>query len=190
MKYDKVYKYSEYITEAGGQKLNLTPQSYIETALRGLEQRLRSMFETTKAEGGEVKRFGEMKDKERREKGELSFQDLGLELQSLELSKYSKVFDNVKLKFNDEEYLYDITFLINLKDAIPKDPNKDFSDKDIKECDIIFKKYDLDDFKLIVGPKNKSAKIEDIDEEFLVKLKLEFEEGTETEKEEFKIETF
>ena len=99
---DKIFKYFEYIKEDNGDALNLTPQTYVETALRNLEQRLRSMFEIDKAEDGKVKRFGEIKDKDRRDKGELSFKDLGLELQSLELSKYSKVFDNVKLKFNDE----------------------------------------------------------------------------------------
>ncbi|NBO22918.1 hypothetical protein EBU94_06240, partial [bacterium] len=137
----KIYRYSQYIRESD-EVLQLTPQTYIETKLRDLEQRLRNMFEVTNVEeGGKIKRYGEIKGKE---EGEVNFQDLGLELQSLELSKYSKVYDNVKLKFSDEEFLYDITFTINLKDAVPKDPKKDFSDKDIKECQVIFKKYDLD----------------------------------------------
>lgn len=189
MKKDKIYKYLEYIKEDNGEVLNLTPQTYVETALRNLEQRLRSMFETDRAEDGKVKRFGEIKDKDRRERGELSFKDLGLELQSLELSKYSKVLDNVKLKFNDEEFLYDITFTINMKDAVPQDETKDFDDSQIENCQIIFKKYDLDNFQLVLGPKNKTAKLKDIDEEFLVKLKVEFEEGTSQKEDEFKIET-
>jgi hypothetical protein len=64
-------------------------------------------------------------------KNKLSFKDLGLQLQSLELSKYSKIYDNVKLKFSDEEYLYDMTFTIDLKDAVPDEDDKDYSDKDI-----------------------------------------------------------
>lgn len=186
---DKIFKYFEYIKEDNGDALNLTPQTYVETALRNLEQRLRSMFEIDKAEDGKVKRFGEIKDKDRRDKGELSFKDLGLELQSLELSKYSKVFDNVKLKFNDEEFLYDITFTINMKDAVPQDASKDFDDSQIENCQVIFKKYDLDNFNLVLGPKNKTVKLKDIDEEFLVKLKVEFEEGTSQKEDEFKIET-
>lgn len=189
MKQDKIYRYFEYIKEDNGESLQLTPQTYVETALRNLEQRLRSMFEVDKAEDGKVKRFGEIKDKDRREKGELSFKDLGLELQSLELSKYSKVYDNVKLKFNDEEFLYDITFTINLKDAVPQDTTKDFDDSEIENCQVIFKKYDLDNFKLVLGPKSKTAKISDIDEEFLVKLKVDFEEGTTDKEKEFEIET-
>jgi len=189
MEKDKIYKYFEYIKEDNGEVLQLTPQAYVETALRNLEQRLRAMFEIEKAEDGKVKRFGEIKDKDRRDKGKLSFKDLGLELQSLELSKYSKVYDNVKLKFNDEEFLYDITFTINLKDAVPKDATKDFDDSEIENCQVIFKKYDLDNFNLVLGPKNKTAKIKDIDEEFLIKLKVDFEEGTSQKEEEFKIET-
>ena len=189
MRQEKIYKYFDYIKEDNGEVLNLTPQAYVESALRNLEQRIRAMFQIDKAEDGKVKRFGEIKDKDRREKGKLSFQDLGLELQSLELSKYSKVFDNVKLKFNDEEFLYDITFTINMKDAVPQDSTKDFDDSEIENCQIIYKKYDLDDFRLVVGPKNKTAKIKDIDEEFLIKLKVDFEEGTSKEKEEFQIET-
>ena len=189
MEKDKIYKYFEYIKEDNGEVLQLTPQAYVETALRNLEQRLRAMFEIEKAEDGKVKRFGEIKDKDRRDKGKLSFKDLGLELQSLELSKYSKVYDNVKLKFNDEEFLYDITFTINLKDAVPKDATKDFDDSEIENCQVIFKKYDLDNFNLVLGPKNKTAKIKDIDEEFLIKLKVDFEEGTSQKEEEFEIET-
>ena len=47
---------------------------------------------------------------------------------------------NVKLKFSDEEFLYDITFTVDLRDALPKDKEKDYSDKDVKKCQIKFKK--------------------------------------------------
>ena len=183
MKQDKIYRYFEYLKE----NIQDTPETYVESALRKLENRLKNMFETDKAEGGEVKRFGEVKDKERKEKGEMSFKDLGLELQSLELSKYSKVYDNVKMKFTDEKFLYDMTFTIDLKDAVPTDDTKDFSDKDIENCQIKFKKYDQDDFK-ILGQLTKTAKISEIDEEYLVNLKIEIDEDGGSE-EEFEIET-
>lgn len=183
MKQDKIYRYFEYLKE----NIQDTPETYVESALRKLENRLKNMFETDKVEGGEVKKYGEVKDKERKEKGEMSFKDLGLELQSLELSKYSKVYDNVKMKFTDEKFLYDMTFTIDLKDAVPTDNTKDFSDKDIENCQIKFKKYDQDNFN-ILGQLTKTAKISDIDEEYLVNLKIEIDEDGGSE-EEFEIET-
>jgi len=183
MKENKIYKYSEFINE----NIQDPPEAYVESALRKLENRLRNMFETDKVENGEVKRYGTLVDKDRKEKGEMSFKDLGLELQSLELSKYSKVYDNVKMKFTDEKFLYDMTFTIDLKDAVPKDDTKDFSDKEIENCHIKFKKYDQDDFK-ILGQLTKTAKISEINEEYLVNLKIEIDEGGGQE-EEFEIET-
>jgi len=184
MKQDRIYKYFEYLKE----NIQDTPETYVDNALRKLEGRIRNMFETDKVEGGEIKRYGEIKDKSRKEKGEMSFKDLGLELQSLELSKYSKVYDNVKLKFTDEQFLYDMTFTIDLKDAVPQDDTKDFSDKDIENCQIKFKKYDQDDFKLL-GQMTKTAKISEIDEEYLVNLKIELDDENGGQEEEFEIET-
>jgi len=183
MKQDRIYKYFEYLKE----NIQDTPETYVENALRKLENRLKNMFETDKVENGEVKRYGTLADKNRKEKGEMSFKDLGLELQSLELSKYSKVYDNVKMKFTDEKFLYDMTFTIDLKDAVPADDTKDFSDKEIENCQIKFKKYDQDDFK-ILGQLTKTAKISEINEEYLVNLKIEIDDDGGQE-EEFEIET-
>ena len=185
MKQDKIYKYFEYLKE----NIQDTPETYVENALRKLENRLRNMFETDKVENGEVKRYGTMVDKDRKEKGEMSFKDLGLELQSLELSKYSKVYDNVKMKFTDEKFLYDMTFTIDLKDAVPKDDTKDFSDKEIENCQIKFKKYDQDNFKILSQPSPKTAKISEINEEYLINLKIELDDDNGGEEEEFEIET-
>lgn len=184
MKEDKIYKYSEFINE----NIQDTPEAYVDSALRKLENRLRKMFETDKAENGEIKKYGEVVDKERKGKGEMSFKDLGLELQSLELSKYSKVYDNVKLKFSDEKFLYDMTFTIDLKDAVPTDDTKDFTDSDIENCQIRFKKYDQDNFNLI-GNLIKTSKLSEIDEEYLIGLKIELDDENGGSEEEFKIET-
>ena len=169
----KVFNYVEFLKES--EHLHLSPQSYVESALKNLESKIKKMFDYSP---GQVDKFDDIKMKSRRDKGELSFIDLGLSLQSLELSKYSKVYDNLKLKFSDDEFLYDITFTINLEDAIPKDKKKDFNDSNIKNCQVIFKKYDIDNFDLLLGPKTKTCKISEIDEEYLVKLKVEFEEGS------------
>jgi hypothetical protein len=57
-----------------------------------------------------------------------------------------------------------------------------------KKCQIKFKKYDLDDFKLL-GQLVKTAKLDDINEEYLVNLKIELDDENKDTEEEFKIET-
>jgi hypothetical protein len=180
-----IKKYFEYLKE----NIQDTPESYVESALTKLKNRIEKMFSpTTTVEDGEVKKYGEVSNDIRKEKGGMSFTDLGLEMQSLELSKYSKLYDNLKLKFSDEQYLYDVTFTIDLKDAVPEDTDKDFSDKDIKKCQVKFKKYTTDDFTP-QGNLIKTVKISDINEEFLISLKIELDEDNGGEEEEFEIET-
>lgn len=181
----KVYKYSEFILET----MLDTPETYIHTALKKLKKRIEKMFTSAEVVDGEIKRFDQVEGEDKKKKGEMSFQDLGLQIQSLELSKYSKSYDNVKLKFSDEEFLYDMTFTIDLKDALPKDKEKDYSDKEVKKCQIKFKKYSLDDFELVAGPLVKTAELDKIKEEYLIELKIELDESDEGEKEEFEIET-
>jgi hypothetical protein len=179
----KIYKYFEYLKE----NIQDTPESYVESALRKLQNRITKMFSYDEVEGGEVKKYGEVSDLSRKEKGEMSFRDLNLKLESLELSKYSKVFDNLKLKFSDEQFLYDMTFTIDLKDAVPTDQTKDFSDKDIENCQVKFKKYSIDNFNL-EGQMIKTVKIADINEETMISLKIELDEDTGSGGEEFEIE--
>ena len=181
---NRVYKFLDFLKENNHD----TPETYVQLRLKKLKKRLKKMFSYAEIEDGEVVQYGEKQDLDRKEKGELSFKDLGLQLQSIESSKYSKVYDNVKLKFSDEEFLYDITFTVDLQDAIPASKDKDYSDKEIKKCQVKFKKYSLDDFELVAGPLVKTAEFKEIDEEYLIKLKIELEE-VQDETEDFEIET-
>jgi len=178
-----IKKFSDFIVE----NLHDTPEQYVYSALTKIKTKLEKMFAYEKVENGEIKRFGE-KDLNK-EKGEMSFKDLGVELQSLEISKYSKQYDNVKLIFTDEKARYDVIVTIDLKDAVPQDKDKDFSDTDIEKCFFKFKKYDLDNFNLI-GEITKTVKIKDINEELLINLKLELDEQFgESDEETLEIET-
>jgi hypothetical protein len=183
MKQDKVYRYFEYIKET----INDVPEKYVENVFRKLKVKFEKMFSFDAVEDGEVKKFGEVKKDEEKSK-KVSLSDFNLELQSCEFSKYSKIFDNLRVKFNDESYLYDLLITIDLKDAVPQDATKDFSDEDIKTCQLKFKKYDLDNFNLI-GELIKTVDISKIDEDLLVELKLEIDQEYGEEEEEFEIET-
>lgn len=185
MKQDKIFKYSEFLNE----NLKDTPEQYVFNALSKLKTKLEKMFAHVEAdEEGEIKRFGEPETK----KGEqaMSFKDLGLQLQSLELSKYSKLYDNIKMKFSDEKFLYDILFTIDLKDAVSEEEEEegDFSENKIEKCYVKFKKYDADTFNLI-GQITKTVKLKDIDEEMLINLKIELDDEYGGEEEEFSLET-
>jgi hypothetical protein len=70
---------------------------------------------------------------------------------------------------------------------VPTDQTKDFSDKDIENCQVKFKKYSLDNFNL-EGQMNKTVKIADINEETMISLKIELDEDTGSGGEEFEIE--
>jgi preprotein translocase subunit Sec63 len=78
--------------------------------------------------------------------------------------------------------------LIDLKDGMPKDPTKDFSFEDIESCFIKFKKYDLETFE-VLGQMTKNVKIKDIDENFLVDLKIELDDTFSDDDEKLGIET-
>ena len=165
----EIIRFQDFITE----NIHDTPEQYVYSALTKIKTKLEKMFSYEKVEDGEIKRYGD-KDLTKKE-GEMSFSDLGVEMQSLELSKYSKQYANLKLIFTDHQGRYDVIIIINLKDAVPQDQEKDFSDNDIEKCFIKFKKYDLDNFNM-VGEITKTVKIKDINEELLINLKLELDE--------------
>lgn len=182
----KIRKFADFITE----ELNDTPETYIETALKQLQKKIGKMFEDQveqedeKPEGKTSLAKAKSKGKEKK----LSFKDLGVQLESSEISKYSKLYDSLTIKFSDANATYNMLLLIDLKDGMPKDPTKDFSFEDIENCFIKFKKYDLDTFE-VVGQMTKNAKIKDIDENFLVDLKIELDDKFGDEEEKLEIET-
>jgi hypothetical protein len=78
-----------------------------------------------------------------KKKNKMSFKDLGVMLQSSEVSKYSKLYDNLTVKFTDDNYLYTLIITIDIKEGLPKTEEKPMM------CDIKLKKYDLDTFEVI-----------------------------------------
>jgi len=166
------------------ENMNDTPENYVVQALQKIKSKIDKMFAPAQeVEQGKIKRFDGTDKKDQ----DMTLGDLGMQLQSSELSKYSKTHKNVKFKFTDEEFIYDLSITISLKNAVPK-LDKEFSDKEIKKCFIVFKKYTIDDFKLI-GQISKNVKIDDIKEDFLIKIKIELDDEFSDDKEEFEIVT-
>jgi hypothetical protein len=190
----KIRKYKEFINE---EIMNDTPESYVEIALNQLKRKFDKMFEFQEGESDvnepsdELEKDGsksiQRAKAESKDKSKMSLKDLGVRLDSSEVSKYSKMYDSLTIKFTDDEATYNLYLAIDLKDAMPKDATKDFSYEDIEMCYIKFKKYNLDTFE-VIGQITKNVKIKDIDEEFLIDLKIEIDDKFGDE-EEFEIET-
>jgi hypothetical protein len=182
----KITRFIDFIKE----ELSDTPESYIETALRQLKRKIDAMFEATpgKPEPEEKGSVAKAKANAKAKKEKMSFSDLGVNLESSEISKYSKVNDSLTIKFTDPEATYALIIMIEIKEGISKDPAKDFTFEDVENCYIKFKKYDLDTFE-IIGQLSKNVKTKDIDEDFLVDLKIELDDKFGNEEEKLEIET-
>lgn len=185
----KIRKFIEFIKE----EFNDTPESYIEQALKHIKNKIDKMFEDQTDLEDEKEKEGNssiMKAKANaKDKSKISFKDLGIQLESSEVSTYSKISDSLTVKFSDARFAYDLIVLIELKEGMPKDPTKDFSHKDVENCFIKFKKYDKDTLELCGPPLTKNVKTKDIDEEFLIELKIELDEESGDEDEKLEIET-
>ena len=182
----KIRKFLDFISE----EMHDTPESYIETALKQIKRKIDAMFDPAAGAETEEDRpssVGKAKEMSK-PKNKMSLKDLGVELESSEISKYSKMYDSLTVKFTDAEATYSLLISIDIKDGMPKDPAKDFSFEDIEKCYMKFKKYDLDTFE-VIGQLTKNAKIKDIDEEFLVDLKIELDDKFGNEEEKLEIET-
>jgi hypothetical protein len=182
----KIARFIDFIKE----EFSDTPESYIETALRQLKKKIESMFdaEQEKPEPEDRGSIAKAKANSKGKKAKMSFSDLGVNLESAEISKYSKVNDSLTIKFTDPEATYSLIIMIEIKEGISKDPAKDFSFEDVENCFLKFKKYDLDTFE-VIGQVTKNAKIADIDEDFLVDLKIELDDKFSGEGETLEIET-
>jgi hypothetical protein len=178
----KIVKYIEFIKE----ELHDTPENYIATVLNKLKRKLDKIFDyDIKDEPDKVLKPEEL---EKIDSDKMSLKDLNVRLESSEVSKYSKLYDSLTIKFSDDNNTYTLIIMIDIKQALPKDPEKDFDIDDIEECYIKFKKYDLDTFE-IIGQLSKNVKISKIDEDFLIDLKIELDDKFDEGDEEFEIET-
>jgi hypothetical protein len=180
----KVVKFLEFIKE---EIMFDTPETYISTLLSNLKIKIDKMFDFEKVKPNTGEKSISQAKADSKEKDKMSFKDLGLSLESSEISKYSKLYDSLTVTFRDDNFMYTMIIMIDIKEAIPKDKEKDFTIDDIKNCFIKFKKYDLQNIE-IIGQISKNIKVKDINEEFIIDLKIELDD-TFGDEEDFEIET-
>lgn len=178
----KIIKYGDFIKE----NLQDTPENYISIVLNKLKKKLDKIFDYREDSDDTVLKPEEL---QRVKSDKMTFKDLGVRLESSEASKYSKLYDSLTIKFSDDQNTYTLIIMIDIKEAIPEDKEKDFDPlEDIKKCYVKFKKYDLDTFE-ILGQIDKNVKIKDIDEDFIIDLKIEIDDKFDESDDEFEIET-
>lgn len=180
----KIVKFGEFILE-----MHDTPEAYGDSLLSVLKRKIDKMFEFETPDENVEMSIKKAKSIKKSNAG--TFKDLGLRLESSEISKYSKQYDSYTVKFSDEDNTYTLIIMLNTEDIVKDMKEKeddDFSIKDIKKCDIKFKKYDLDTFE-VLGQISKSVEVDKIDENFIIELKIEIDDMFGDEEEEFKIET-
>lgn len=181
-----IKKFYNFIKE---ELMNDTPENYVETVLNRLKIKINKMFEdqVEPSEKRPDNKSIKQAKKDSKDKSKMSFKDMGVTLESNEVSKYSKMFDSLTVKFSDNlDSWYTLIVMIDIKEALPK-PDKDFSADDIKMSFIKFKKYDANTDDLI-GQITKNVEIKKIDEDFLIDLKIELDDEF-ADDEEFEIET-
>lgn len=166
-KQNKIIKYGDFILET---KLD-TPESYIKTRLVNVKRKIENMFK-----------------EEAEDDSLISFRDLNMNLISLNLSNRTMTHQNLIVKFTDEEHYYNLLIRVDLSEIYnndkleseevqteTEDSERAFSPDSIKKCYIKFRKYDNDNFELI-SEIDDIVKIDDIDEEFLVDLKVKIDD--------------
>jgi hypothetical protein len=178
-----IRKFNDFLIKESSEEVEVNVKRKIDQ----IELKLKKLFTSDTIEGGEIQKFGQS-EKEPDKKSEI-FRNLNLE--SLEQAKFSKTYKSVKLIFSDDEYRYDVTFSINLKDAVPTE-GQEFDPETLTECNVEFKRYSLENGTELFGEFEKKVPIDDISETLFEELLLEVEKNyptVETDEEEFSIET-
>ena len=169
----KVQKFRQYLILEGD-----SPENYMETSLGRIKKKLDPLFDDS------VKK---MKD----------FKNFNLQIQNDgDVDKWSPVERSLKYKFTDEENtLYILTITIDLKDALNDKPDEEYKTSDIKKALVTFQKYGDDkdgNFGELDHLDPRNVNPEEIDGDYLIKLKVQLDEGKpeeENKEEEFEIQT-
>jgi hypothetical protein len=182
----KLKKFNEFSVNEDTDPFNDSPETYIDITLKKLKGKVDAMFGAKPAKKQSPQTPEQARQKEETKK---TFEELGLQLESSEISKYSKLYNSLTVKFSDENYMYHLYVMMKLADAISKDPTASVEQKDVDEAYIVFKKYDINTLE-IVGQLSKNINTDKINEDYLIELKLELDKDFgDEEEEEFEIET-
>jgi hypothetical protein len=180
----KIVKFNEFIKEQMDGLVD-TVETNSEILLKVLKSKIEKMFDEEEVDEDEVMTLKKAKESSKN-KQKPTFKEFGMVLDSTEVSMKNK--DSLTVKFSDDENTYNLYIKIDIKAVLPEDGQDDFTIDDVKKCYIKFKKYNLDTFE-VIGQLAKNVDPKEIDQEFIVNLKLEVDEMFDQGDDVFKIET-
>ncbi len=183
----RIKKYNEFLVNEDTDPFNDSPEVYIDIVLGKLKKKIDSMFDAEPSKNASIEQTPEQA-KVNKKDNKATFSELGLKLESSEISKYSKLYDSLTVKFSDEACMYHLFVMMKLEDAIAKDPGTEVEQEKVDEAYIVFKKYDIQSLDMI-GQIHKNINTDNITQDYIVDLKLELDEEFGEEDEEFSIET-
>ena len=131
----KIYKFYDFIKE----ELKDTPDSYIKGKLEQLQKAFNDLFDEESSDENEEPENISIEDAKKNKKSDKKLSDLGVKMDSSEISLYSSSNDSLTIKYSDDEASYTMIISINISNGIPKDDN--FSEDDVNKIDVKFKKY-------------------------------------------------
>lgn len=134
-------------------QFNETPEHYINSALKKIERRILSYFN---AEENSSKLSSE-----------------NIQLVSSNITKMPMFF-TLKIKFQDQDYLYHLMIRIPLEEGMPEKEDVDMDTDMVEYCSVDFKKYSSEG-DYIGEIDKKKEKCDDIDEEYIIGLNVELD---------------
>ncbi len=178
---------------------NDTPEVYINNALNKLKTNIESLFddqeEVVDFKNPETAIGPDVVDRSEREKKpneNMTLKDMGAKLESSDVIKSSSTHKSIAIKFSDEESYYSLYVKVSLAEVIKLiDDGEELTDESVQSAYVKMKKISLENYEEL-GTVNRNVMLADIDEKFIIELKLELDGESavgEEEEEDFAIET-
>ena len=185
---------------------NDNPESYLKNAMRKLQKKIEALFDDEEGEN-DVAEFGDpgavigpegivdrskREEKPKKNKESMTLKDMGAKLESSDIAKSSKTHKSLVVKFTDDEHYYSLYVKVSLKEVLDLiEAGEELNDESVQKAYVKMKKIAIDGFEE-VGSLNRNVMMADIDENFIIELKLELDEedttGEENEEDDFSIE--
>jgi len=178
---------------------NDNPESYLKGAITKLKRKIEALFSDNENEEENIVKpesiIGpegfDRTQKKSKKKNNMTLKDMGAKLESSDISKTSKTHKSLIVKFTDDGFYYSLYVKVSLKEALNliKD-GEELTDESIQKAYVKMKKISVDTFEEI-DTIYRNVMMADIDEDFIIELKLELDEIStgDDDKEDFSIET-
>lgn len=168
---------------------NENPESYIKDALVKLKRKVETFFDEEQdsldddmSDPNDIigpEGFDDRSQRDKTSKKEkLTLKEMGAKLESSDIGNGSKTHKSMTIKFSVGDYYYSMHVRVSLKEAIDLiDKGEELSDESIQKSFIKMKKISLDDFEELAS-NNQNVMLGNIDEKFIIGMKIDLDGET------------